>query len=1807
MTEIFSTTSQTQPGYFRIGFVILQIPPSDISTNKVVNDDQVSTLRTTTAMFVKTGQARWDVTVHWKAVRTYNSDGTPNTSQWEDLQNIVAIFRASPFVEVENAFLRQHFTSVQPAYAMQRMAFALKQLRVDTGSFVDTDVLDVTLTMSLFNYSPYSINFNYTGNSGNASDSPEFQDFISSWITQNITNHPLDRTSPPLMSWDEQDDGVITFNWRKYIMYPISTEQPSAQSNASAGYTPQVPPASTTTPSAQKSSLSDAIQSIVNSAASSNGVPTALATWLCIAESNGNPNAGRGRVGTGLGLFQLTASTARGLGVTDVWDPTQNANGGCKYLAQQYKIFGNWPQALAAYNVGAGAVKSYVTGKPLSTKRGVINPEGIISANGIPPDGTEGESPQTYVQKILSNAGMLNLLTSVPTKSTDGTAPKTPTSVVLPDSPPQALIDQTNKIISDGSLPPGIWRLDHWTEQGIFFYQEQSFTLATADLGGGDYNMFPNQISIVFVNNLPTIPLASMQYPTFQHVGPTDTLISINFDSIGDSDSDTIYEPEHEGIEAMVAMHNQLQEQFHQLRNTFRAVSSIHRMQAVTIQNQVLNLLGVQGVMVRGITTETVPETANHAQVNFLASQYENVFEDTSPYIMNGIPKAYSAPLKNILTSTQLNQLTPEEQKTLTLVTQFSNSWKQKDPVFLLSEMLKFSQEQVNFIGKMGTPSANLSAAQQATLLDSLNQGPEVTETNNFPQAAALAGQDSFQRDTYPGLFLRSNELQNTSSPMTFADYFVFSQLPQQANSQAVAAIRTSTEATFSSQEQSIYDQMYSSLFDLELLNNGAFAKQAITITNSPLFASQFSTTVTVDGPALQKDSKGNYINAKHVCYNDLGLTSMSQNPASYFVPDNASLNTTLAQEITNALGTSNQSANLVNATDAGTAPTGNGWPTTSKTAQGYSFTAPAQIPGQASALIRQLNAPAFSMASAYPTFKMLLLEEDNLGPFYAFDNFYSYASVMDIEIIKYRDKPDTAIVQITNLAHTLQHRLYDDTVAGKLEAEADKFSIDPTTGTIGGPGVAAGEQITGTNPTSGVIAGKSLSGAPYLSVPPRKNLVEGGGESWTRVPQKFFALQTGSKIQIRMGYSNNPDALFPVFTGQVTDIQGEDVLTLTCQSFMLELMKIPGSFSANTAGGSAGFNFSSRSFNYGAWSGDTRTMMQTLMNSPVARHFGHWQLQTQPNGLVKGFQWSAFIGQVLESTSNTTLEQIGGLLQTGYDRSGENIQINSVIDFDATKSSSTVIGSRVYDVEHPHPFLGSASYYVDKKSQLTLWEILRDISRRYPHYNLMVRDYGFPYGADASLVYCHPLGTYYSRPKLLGDAEVETPNDRTQAQLWSQWWPSIGLPGWNNNFATASKYISPSINISEDVQGIAVGPAINAINSAKSSLTPLAASGPEGFYSATRTIEQILTGTLPTNSTTFQNIVTSLQNALSRAGNLLGEGGLQNVAADFQQLYDSWIFFLQSSEPAANSSRIKPMRNYHLIDHNHIIHNGITINDDIYNAVRIKDETFPFNQNIPDQHARVLDVTAAINDPDENVLVGNKVLRNSYAQSFLREEVGKMYEGELIIRGEPKIQPFDVIILNDPSTGMVGPVEVDNVIHSFNQENGYITIIKPRLLIACNEAVTLGLVQTISSAWSQASINIQGLTNLFNPFSTQTTASARILECAEGLGIIAATIFTAAWCPPLAIVMAAFGLLAGAGILSYGYNRFNNKDNFFAMMPLTRFGRPWLGGLQGFAIGDFAYGVGKAFQWFDAEEIAPTIESWREFMHYRADYSVQY
>ena len=59
------------------------------------------------------------------------------------------------------------------------------------------------------------------------------------------------------------------------------------------------------------------------------------------------------------GLMQLMPPTARRFGVSKIWDPQQNIEGGARYMRFLLDHFGDVNLALAGYNAGEGAVMKY--------------------------------------------------------------------------------------------------------------------------------------------------------------------------------------------------------------------------------------------------------------------------------------------------------------------------------------------------------------------------------------------------------------------------------------------------------------------------------------------------------------------------------------------------------------------------------------------------------------------------------------------------------------------------------------------------------------------------------------------------------------------------------------------------------------------------------------------------------------------------------------------------------------------------------------------------------------------------------------------------------------------------------------------------------------------------------------------------------------------------------------------------------------------------------------------------------------------------------------------------------------------------------------------------------------------------------------------------------------------------------------------------------------------------------------------------------------------------------------------------------
>jgi soluble lytic murein transglycosylase-like protein len=96
---------------------------------------------------------------------------------------------------------------------------------------------------------------------------------------------------------------------------------------------------------------------LVAAAATANELPAALLHAVIQAESAYDARA-RSAKGAG-GLMQLMPDTAREMGVTNVYDPKTNIQGGAKYLKRLMTLFDNdIALAVAAYNAGPQAVLS---------------------------------------------------------------------------------------------------------------------------------------------------------------------------------------------------------------------------------------------------------------------------------------------------------------------------------------------------------------------------------------------------------------------------------------------------------------------------------------------------------------------------------------------------------------------------------------------------------------------------------------------------------------------------------------------------------------------------------------------------------------------------------------------------------------------------------------------------------------------------------------------------------------------------------------------------------------------------------------------------------------------------------------------------------------------------------------------------------------------------------------------------------------------------------------------------------------------------------------------------------------------------------------------------------------------------------------------------------------------------------------------------------------------------------------------------------------------------------------------------------
>ena len=124
---------------------------------------------------------------------------------------------------------------------------------------------------------------------------------------------------------------------------------------------------------------------LIAAAAQRHGLDPVLLTAMATVESSFDPSAVSPK-GAG-GLLQLMPATAQRFGVADVFDVSQNVDGGARYMSWLLERYdGQTELALAGYNAGEGAVDRH---------------------KGVPPF----RETREYVRRVLRGADRLTSLT----------------------------------------------------------------------------------------------------------------------------------------------------------------------------------------------------------------------------------------------------------------------------------------------------------------------------------------------------------------------------------------------------------------------------------------------------------------------------------------------------------------------------------------------------------------------------------------------------------------------------------------------------------------------------------------------------------------------------------------------------------------------------------------------------------------------------------------------------------------------------------------------------------------------------------------------------------------------------------------------------------------------------------------------------------------------------------------------------------------------------------------------------------------------------------------------------------------------------------------------------------------------------------------------------------------------------------------------------------------------------------------------------------------------------------------------------
>ena len=628
----------------------------------------------------------------------------------------------------------------------------------------------------------------------------------------------------------------------------------------------------------------------------------------------------------------------------------------------------------------------------------------------------------------------------------------------------------------------------------------------------------------------------------------------------------------------------------------------------------------------------------------------------------------------------------------------------------------------------------------------------------------------------------------------------------------------------------------------------------------------------------------------------------------------------------------------------------------------------------------------ALRMNRAYPTFKLYFIEEDNLTERrFGFDDFFSYSAVKSIRNIRSRKIPaDLCVIELTNVSGVLSNRKFreDDNVI-----ESNDRSVRRRT------------------------------------EKPRRDSGEETRESWdprdvnTRDenPIASLMLQEGTKVELRLGYSNDPDKLETTFVGQIVEVEfseTDDLVTIVCQSYATELAQNIKGLSQPEVRDNGWFVHRDNA--------TTHRILTDMMHQPEVVHFGRWirsRKRGGPSNINRSILNNRFEFNPKPQDDNIFAPPDYHLTASGPITTAVKTNIRNRLITAAFGPLGFFVGLFADPVLND--MLGEKidlRYYIYKT---TIWDIFKEMELRHPEcISSPVPYHDLQQGPRMTMFFGIPNQLYFARdPSLKERTEIEVLRKTVEEN-------SSEIDG------TLRQFLDPN----------------TAPDAAQKQL-----------------IRNGLGGIIPDVNLLGNATVGLIENALNGRK---------------ARLRDRYIKHIQKRLAIRNKS-VRPFRRYHILtSDNHIVANNIRASAlDVVNTISVgyfkgsdKLKNIPSRiQDVqPPQDVFRLKVDAAL--PDEKVQetfiqypsCEGKTMAKHYALSQLKRELKEIYKGDLVILGNPGIKPYDVCYVFDEYTDMVGPVEVEQVVHVFSQETGFVTEIKPDLCVTVNEWTTLGTMDVV-------------------------------------------------------------------------------------------------------------------------------------------------